>query len=100
MLKQTPNSMSSHNDHHDNHSNEPKKVAFGTPLILGLVTVFAILLLVSIGDNKKGCCEGDAKCEHHEGKHRAEDGHHAAAEAHDNAGHSEEAHAAEEHNAH
>lgn len=49
--------MSSHNDH-DNHSSEPKKVAFRTPLILGLVTTFIILLAVSTCDDKHGCCEG------------------------------------------
>jgi len=44
--------MSSHHDH-DNHSTEAKPVAFGTPLILALVTVLIILLGVSTCDNKK-----------------------------------------------
>ena len=44
--------MSSHHDH-DNHSAEAKPVAFGTPLILALVTVLIILLAVSTCDNKK-----------------------------------------------
>jgi len=61
--------MSSHHDH-DQHSQEPKKVAFRTPLILGLVTIFIILLAVSTCDNKHhGSCEEDCseecmkKCE-------------------------------------
>ena len=61
--------MSSHHDH-DQHSQEPKKVAFRTPLILGLVTIFIILLAVSTCDNKHhGSCQEDCseecmkKCE-------------------------------------
>ena len=42
--------MSSHHDNH--HAQEPKKVAFGTPLILGLVTLLVIVLLVSTCDTK------------------------------------------------
>ena len=49
--------MSSHHDQHDNHSEEAKPVAFRTPLILGLVTLLAIVLLVSTCDKKHGCCE-------------------------------------------
>lgn len=65
--------MSSHHDH-DNHSAEPKKVAFRTPLIMGLVTIFIILLAVSTCDKKHGCCEGDkekceAACEAKHGEH-------------------------------
>ena len=54
--------MSSHDHHDDHHSNEPKPVAFRTPLILGLVTILAIVLLVSTCDKKHGCCE-EGKCE-------------------------------------
>lgn len=44
-------------NHHDNHghSNEQKPVSFTVPFILATVTLIAILLLVSIGDPKKGC---------------------------------------------
>lgn len=86
--------MSSHHDH-DNHSAEPKKVAFRTPLIMGLVTIFIILLAVSTCDKKHGCCEGDKeKCEAAcEAKHDE----HGAAEAHGTEAH--EAAPAEEHTA-
>ena len=58
--------MSSHHDHHDNHSKETKPVAFRTPLILGLVTLLAIVLLVSTCDKKHGCCEEEeTQCEGH-----------------------------------
>lgn len=78
--------MSSHHDH-DNHSAEPKKVAFRTPLIMGLVTIFIILLAVSTCDKKHGCCEGDkenceAACEAKHGEHGAHATEHAA-EAHE-----------------
>ena len=54
--------MSSHHDH-DNHSHEAKPVAFRTPLILGLVTIFVILLAVSTCDNKHhGSCECKEDC--------------------------------------
>jgi hypothetical protein len=64
--------MSSHHDHHDQHSEEAKPVAFRTPMILGLVTLLAIVLLVSTCDKKHGCCEDESKCEgqakHHGGE--------------------------------
>lgn len=70
--------MSSH-DHHDHHSTEPKPVAFRTPMILGLVTMLAIVLLVSTCDKKHGCCEDGEKCEAScEAKHGGHDGHNAA----------------------
>jgi hypothetical protein len=54
--------MSSHHDH-DNQLTEPKPVAFGTPLILALVTVLIILLGVSTCDNKKhSSCECKEDC--------------------------------------
>ncbi len=53
---------------HDNHPNEPKTVAFRTPMILALVTVLAIVLLVSTCDTKK-CCEDGTKCEETSGGH-------------------------------
>ncbi len=54
--------MSSHHDH-DNHSHEAKPVAFRTPLILGLVTILAILLAVSTCDNNHhGKCECKEDC--------------------------------------
>ncbi len=69
--------MSSHHDHDDHHSNEPKPVAFRTPLILGLVTILAIMLLVSTCDKKHGCCEDGEKCEAScELKHDAKHGEH------------------------
>lgn len=48
----------SHDHHHNGHS-EKKSVAFGTPLILGIVTVFIILCFVSLGNP----CHGHSKCE-------------------------------------
>lgn len=54
--------MSSHHDHHDNHSEESKPVAFRVPLILGLVTILAIVLLVSTCDKKHGKCECKEEC--------------------------------------
>ena len=65
--------MSSNHDH-DNHSNEAKPVAFRTPLILGLVTIFLLLVAVSTCDKKHGCCEDDkekceAACEAKHGEH-------------------------------
>lgn len=51
--------MSSHQDNH--HAQEPKKIAFGTPLILGLVTLLIIVLLVSTCDNKHTSNEEHAK---------------------------------------
>lgn len=54
--------MGSHHDH-DHPVTETKPVAFRTPLILALVTVLAMLLLVSTCDNKKCCCcEGEEEC--------------------------------------
>lgn len=61
--------MSSGHDNHDNHSTEPKEVSFRTPMILALVTVLAIVLLVSTCDKKHGCCEDGAKCEQEAGGH-------------------------------
>jgi len=53
----------SHN--HDDHSHsEPKAVSFTVPLILGAVTVFIILLFVSLGDpchHESACAEGCSK---------------------------------------
>ncbi len=74
--------MSSHHDEH-NHSNEPKKVQFRTPLIMGLVTVLLIFLAVSTCNPKHGCCEGSGeKCESKCEKGTAEHGgHETAAEA-------------------
>ena len=78
--------MSSHHDH-DNHSTEPKTVAFRTPLIMGLVTIFIILLAVSTCYKKHGCCEGDkekceAACEAKHGEHETHGTEHAT-EAHE-----------------
>jgi OmpA-OmpF porin, OOP family len=56
--------MSSHHDHNDHHSEETKPVAFRTPLILGLVTVLAIVLLVSTCDKKH-----ESKSEAHNKEH-------------------------------
>lgn len=75
----------SHDHHNNNGHSEKKSVAFGTPLILGIVTVFVILCFVSLGNPCHGkCCdEGECKkecaekCEKgHEGKH--EEAHGAA----------------------
>jgi hypothetical protein len=72
--------MSSHHDH-DNHSTESKPVSFRTPLIMGLVTVFLILVGVSTCDGGKHKCKDDCskecmkKCE--AGDH-ARSGHEAA----------------------
>ena len=48
----------SHDNHHHGHQ-ENKPVAFTTPLILGVVTVFIILCFVSLGNP----CHGHSKCE-------------------------------------
>ena len=53
-------------DHHNNGHQENKPVAFTTPLILGAVTVFIILLFVSLGNpchghDEAACC-GEQKC--------------------------------------
>ncbi len=65
--------MSSHHDTH--HTEEKKPVSFSTPMILGIVTLLAIVLLVSTCDNKHGCCEDESACEtteaQHGGKHNA-----------------------------
>lgn len=76
--------------HHDHPVTETKPVAFRTPLILALVTVLAILLLVSTCDNKKCCCcEGEegckTECADEHGKEKKEHGHEAKE------GHSEKA---------
>lgn len=55
----------SHDSHDNNGHQENKPVAFTTPLILGAVTVFIILLFVSLGNpchgHDKECCE-EQKC--------------------------------------
>ncbi|MBP7809480.1 MAG: hypothetical protein KA163_09320 [Bacteroidia bacterium] len=55
----------SHDSHNNNGHQENKPVAFTTPLILGAVTVFIILLFVSLGNpchgHDKECCE-EQKC--------------------------------------
>lgn len=51
-----------HNDH--GHSSESKPVSFAVPLILGAITVFIILLFVSLGDSccqESACAEGCSK---------------------------------------
>lgn len=55
----------SHDHHNHNGHSEKKSVAFGTPLILGIVTVFVILCFVSLGNpchHKEMCCEDGQKC--------------------------------------
>jgi hypothetical protein len=55
----------SHDSHDNNGHQENKPVAFTTPLILGVVTVFIILLFVSLGNPCHGhgneCCD-EQKC--------------------------------------
>ena len=46
----------SHDSHNDNHGSEKKSVSFAAPLILGLVTMFIILLFTSLGDPCNECC--------------------------------------------
>lgn len=90
--------MGSHHDH-DHPVTETKPVAFRTPLILGLVTILAILLLVSTCDNKKCCCcEGEEGCktectDKHGDEHgsEAKEAHHEKAAATTEEHHSEEA---------
>ncbi len=48
--------------HHHEHETEKKPVAFTVPLIFGLFTIFVILLFVSLGDPKHGCCDGKEDC--------------------------------------
>lgn len=67
--------MSSHHDNH--HNEEPKTVSFRTPMILGLVTLLAIVLLVSTCDKKHDCCEGE--CEKTEACHGGGHDEHAVA---------------------
>lgn len=56
------------NDHHNNNGhNENKPVAFTAPLILGSITIFIILLFVSLGNPCHGhgdemCCEDGKEC--------------------------------------
>ncbi len=76
--------MSSHHDHDDHHSTEPKPVAFRTPLILGLVTILAIVLLVSTCDKKHGCCEDGEKCGTEQTHGSAHGEHDATATEHSN----------------
>jgi hypothetical protein len=54
--------MGSHHDHNDHHSSEKKPVSFTVPLIFGSVIVVIILLFVSLGDPKHGCCCKDETC--------------------------------------
>lgn len=76
--------MASHHDNH--HSEEKKPVSFSTPMILGLVTLLAIVLLVSTCDKKHGCCEEEAKCEQADAHHGAgHDAHAVKTEAHQEA---------------
>lgn len=72
--------MSSHHDH-DHPVTENKPVAFRTPLILALVTVLAIVLLVSTCDNKHhGNCECKEDCSE-ECMKKCESGDHSGHEA-------------------
>ncbi len=68
--------MSSSHDNHHNQNEEPKTVSFRTPMILGLVTLLAIVLLVSTCDNKK-CCHDGQKCEE-AAEQNSHGGHHDA----------------------
>jgi hypothetical protein len=84
----------SHDNHNNNGHSEPKKVSFGTPMLLGAITVFIILCFVSLGNpchHEEMCCEDGKKCSKEcmeacekgdHSKHPAEAGHeegHAAA---------------------
>lgn len=80
--------MAHHDDNH-NHVATNKPVAFTVPLILGIVTVFIILLFVSLGDPghhecacKENCskecmeaCEKGDHSKHPEGMKHEEEGH-------------------------
>lgn len=88
--------MANHHDHHDHHSDEKKPVSFTVPLIFASVVVLAIVLLVSLGDPKPGCCEGKEHCEKGEATEHCEKGckencEHEKGEGHEAA--AEEAHA-------
>ncbi|MBL7933895.1 MAG: hypothetical protein JNL60_18470 [Bacteroidia bacterium] len=66
--------MSGDHHHHDHHSKEQKPVAFTVPLILGCVTLLAVVLFLSLCDPKP----------HHDGEHEhgaaaTEASHHEAA---------------------
>lgn len=54
--------MAHHHDDHSNHT-EQKPVSFTVPLILGAITVFIIVLFVSLGDpcHHNECAEGCSK---------------------------------------
>lgn len=52
--------MAHHDDH--NHSTEKKQGSFTVPLILGSITVFIILLFVSLGNPKHGECACAEDC--------------------------------------
>ncbi|MBK9283729.1 MAG: hypothetical protein IPM51_05345 [Sphingobacteriaceae bacterium] len=75
--------MSHHDDHH---SEEKKPVAFTVPFILGLVTITAILSLVSLGNpcHCKESCETECctpGAEKHADAHGTEHGENHATEA-------------------
>ena len=55
--------MSHHHDDHGHGHNEQKPVSFTVPLILGAITVFIIVLFVSLGDpcHHNECAEGCSK---------------------------------------
>lgn len=64
--------MSHHNDHH---SDEKKPVSFTVPLILGIVTLTAILSLVSLG-NPCHCKEAcSTECCAEGGNEKSTEGH-------------------------
>lgn len=87
--------MANHSDHHDHHSDEKKPVAFTVPLIFASVVVLIIVMLVSLGDPKHGCCDEKEMCEKDKKEccksgEKCEHGH---GDAHATEAHTTEAHA-------
>ncbi len=76
--------MSSHHENH--HSEEKKPVAFRTPMILGLVTLLAIVLLVSTCDNKSEHCSSECKENGTESHQCSSNDHHKNVTEHSNHG--------------
>lgn len=85
-------------DHHNHGHSEKKSVAFGTPMILGAITVFIILCFVSLGNPSHGhskCeCKEDCSKECMEACEKGDHGKHPDAKGHEE-GHATAAH--EEH---
>ena len=70
--------MSKHETHHDTGT---KPVSFTAPLILGSITVFIILLFVSLGDPDNCCCDENCSTECTEACEKGDHDKHPGSEA-------------------